>query len=71
MNRDRIQGKLRQLLGNAREQWGKLTGDPFEVFAGKRDQRAGRIQEQYAITRDEAQRQLAEFKSRNRNWDSV
>jgi len=71
MNRDRIEGKWKQLKGKAREQWGKLTGDRFGVIAGKRGQLAGRIQRQYGISKDIAARQLDEFKARHRDWKSV
>ncbi len=44
MNFDRIQGNWKQLKGNVKEQWGKLIGDQFIVFEGKRDQVDGKIQ---------------------------
>ena len=58
MNWDRIEGNWQQLKGSVKGKWGKLTDDQIEVVAGKRDQLAGRIQEAYGITRDEADRQL-------------
>ena len=61
MNPDRTQGNWRQLLGKAKEKWGKLTDDDWQVIEGRRDQLIGRIQERYGIARDEAARQVAEF----------
>jgi uncharacterized protein YjbJ (UPF0337 family) len=61
MNSDRIEGNWRQLLGKAKEKWGKLTDDDWQVIEGRRDQLIGRIQELYGIARDKAARQVAEF----------
>lgn len=65
MNRDRIEGNWKQLKGKVREQWGKLTDDQLDQIAGKRDQLVGRIQETYGIERDEAERQVTDWESRN------
>lgn len=70
MNRDRLEGKWKQLSGSLRVQWGRLTDDRLSVIAGRHDQLAGRYQEQYGITRDEGKRQLRAFLRRNRHWES-
>ena len=69
MNRDRLEGKWKQLSGSVRERWGELTDDRLRVIAGKHDQLAGRVQEQYGINKEEGGRQLREFLRRNRQWD--
>ena len=51
----------KQFVGKAKEKWGRLTDDDWEVAEGKRDQLIGKIQERYGITREEAERQLGEF----------
>ena len=61
MNWDRIQGDWKQLTGQVKEQWGKLTDDDFAVVAGRRDQLAGKIQERYGVAKDEADRQITEW----------
>lgn len=68
MNQDRLQGMRLQFSGTLKEQWGKLTGDRLAVNAGKSDRFAGRILEQRGISAQEANRQLADFMRRNRNW---
>ena len=68
MNRDRIEGICRQLGGALREQWGTLSDDPYAVAAGRLMRREGRNQEQRGLARREADRQLAEFIRRHRNW---
>jgi uncharacterized protein YjbJ (UPF0337 family) len=70
MNRDRLEGKWKQLSGRMRERWGRLTHDELSVVAGKHDQAAGRYQERHGIATDEGKRVLAEFLRRNRDWDS-
>jgi uncharacterized protein YjbJ (UPF0337 family) len=59
MNWDRIQGNWRMVKGKVKEQWGKLTDDDFDVVAGRRNQLAGKIQERYGVTKEEAERQIA------------
>lgn len=58
MNADRLQGEWKQLKGQVKEQWGKLTDDDLTRIEGDYDQLAGRIQERYGIERDEARRQI-------------
>lgn len=61
MNWDRIQGDWKQLKGNIKVRWGKLTDDELDVIAGKRDVLAGKIQEAYGISKEEAERQVNEW----------
>ncbi|MBL0420687.1 CsbD family protein [Ramlibacter sp. AW1] len=65
MNDDRVEGNWKQFKGKIKEQWGKLTDDDLDVIAGKRDQLAGKIQERHGVARDEADRQIRDFESRN------
>jgi uncharacterized protein YjbJ (UPF0337 family) len=59
MNWDRIEGNWKQVKGAAKEQWGKLTDDQLDVIGGKRERLAGKIQELYGVSKDEAEKQLA------------
>ena len=63
MNWDRIEGNWKQFKGSAKAQWGKLTDDHLEVMAGQRTQMAGKIQELYGISKDEAEKQLTEWQA--------
>jgi uncharacterized protein YjbJ (UPF0337 family) len=65
MNQDRIEGNWKQFKGKAKEQWGKLTDDDLDVIAGKRDQLLGRIQERHGVAKDEAEKQVKNWESRN------
>lgn len=61
MNWDRIQGNWKQVSGQAKAQWGKLTDDDLEVVAGRREELAGKIQERYGIAKEDAHQQLGEW----------
>ncbi len=67
MNWDRIEGNWKQFKGNIKQQWGKLTDDQLDVIAGKREHLAGKIQETYGITKDEAEKQIAEWQDRQKD----
>lgn len=64
MNWDIVKGNWKQFKGKVRARWGKLTDDELDTVAGKRDELAGRIQERYGVTKDEAEKQLAEFEKK-------
>src|SRR5258706_11424095 len=69
MNWDRIEGNWKQFRGKAKQQWGKLTDDQLDIIAGKREQLAGTIQEEYGISKDETEKQLNAFEKRYKDWD--
>jgi uncharacterized protein YjbJ (UPF0337 family) len=69
MNWDRIEGNWKQVKGKIKENWGKLTDDDIDVIAGKRDQLVGKIQTQYGISKDEAEKQVDRFGSTLRDDD--
>jgi len=69
MNKDEAAGKWQQMKGKLKQQWGKLTDDDLTILEGSRDQLAGKIQERYGIAKDEAERQVREFRERNRDMD--
>jgi len=61
MNTDILEGKWKQIRGEIRETWGELTDDELDQIAGKRDKLAGKLQEKYGWSRDEAERQIDDF----------
>lgn len=58
---DQLEGKWKQLKGDIRVKWGKLTDDDLEQIAGNRDKLAGKLQERYGIAKEEANRQIDEW----------
>ena len=71
MNWDRIEGNWKQFRGSARRQWGKLTDDQLDVISGKRDLLAGKIQETYGVSKDEAEKQLVTWQNAQKDVTTV
>ncbi|MFU2315613.1 CsbD family protein [Rahnella sp. PCH160] len=67
MNKDQADGNWKQLKGKVKEQWGKLTDDDLTVLEGKRDQLVGKIQERYGYQKDQAEKELKEWESKNKH----
>ena len=61
MNWDRVEGNWKQLSGQARTQWGKLTDDQLSATGGSMDALIGKIQEVYGIARDVATKQVRDW----------
>lgn len=61
MNWDVIQGKWKQIKGDAKIQWGKLTDDDLDRAEGNRDKLVGVIQERYGLAKDEAEKEVDSF----------
>ncbi len=64
---DELKGKWKQQVGAAKIAWGKLTEDELLRLEGHELKLAGLVQERYAVTRDEADRQVREFFAKNRH----
>ena len=54
MNKDILEGKWKQMHGEAKSWWGKLTDDDLDRAAGKLEVLAGLLQEKYGYTRQAA-----------------
>ena len=63
MNWDRLEGEWKQRRGKAVHHWGKMMNDELAAIAGKYEELVGRLQSRYGVAREEAQRQVGEFKS--------
>jgi uncharacterized protein YjbJ (UPF0337 family) len=61
MNWDIVKGKWKEMKGELRKQWGKLTDEDFEQIAGEKDKLLGRLQQRYGWSRDEAERTAEEY----------
>ncbi len=60
-NFDQMKGVWKQQIGAAKIVWGKLTEDELLQADGRRDKLVGLVQERYAITREEADKQVDKF----------
>lgn len=61
MNWDQIEGNWKQFSGRAQQTWGKLTDDDITVIKGSQKELAGKIQERYGITKEEAEEQINDW----------
>jgi uncharacterized protein YjbJ (UPF0337 family) len=58
MNKDIVEGKWKQMQGEAKSWWGKLTDDDLNRAAGKFEVLAGMLQEKYGYTREAAANEI-------------
>jgi uncharacterized protein YjbJ (UPF0337 family) len=67
MNKDIFEGKWKQIRGEVKAWYGKLTDDDLDRAAGKLDVLTGLIQEKYGYTRERAsgeiEKHLSEFEA--------
>jgi len=61
MNSDQLSGKWKQVTGQVKEKWGKLTDSDLDVVQGRQDQLVGKVQERYGLAKEEAQKQVHAF----------
>jgi uncharacterized protein YjbJ (UPF0337 family) len=61
MNRDQLEGKWKQMKGEAKVQWGKLTDDDLDQVSGNSEKLIGRVQERYGYERDQAEKEVDAF----------
>ena len=58
MNKDIVEGKWKQMQGEAKAWWGKLTDDDLDRAAGKFDVLSGMLQEKYGYSRQRAANEI-------------
>src|SRR5262245_32775394 len=58
MNTDTFEGQWRQMQGELRSWWGKLTDNDLERIAGRKDRLIGMLQEKYGYSREAAQQEV-------------
>jgi uncharacterized protein YjbJ (UPF0337 family) len=67
MNKDILEGRWKQMRGEARAWWGKLTDNDLDRAAGKFDVLVGLLQEKYGYSRqqavDEVEKRVTEYET--------
>jgi uncharacterized protein YjbJ (UPF0337 family) len=61
MHWNQLEGNWKQFKGAVKQKWGKLTDNDIEVIAGKRDKFAGKLQERYGLSKEQAEKQADEW----------
>ncbi|HET7410628.1 MAG TPA: CsbD family protein [Paracoccaceae bacterium] len=69
MNWDIAKGNWKQMQGEVKRQWGKLTDDDLTRIEGDRDRLVGSVQERYGVAKDDADRQVRDWEARDRPVD--
>jgi uncharacterized protein YjbJ (UPF0337 family) len=61
MNDDILEGNWKQIKGQVKETWGRLTDDEMQQIEGHRDRLVGILQEKYGYTQQEAEDSINDF----------
>lgn len=64
INKDIFEGKWKEMRGQVKEWWGKLSDDDLEQAGGNAEQIVGLLQQKYGYTRQHAE---DEFNQRIKN----
>ena len=67
MDWNRVEGNWKQIKGQVKEKWGKLTDDDLTTINGKRDQLEGKIQERYGLAKDQVKKDVDDWYS-SQSW---
>ncbi len=70
MANDVMSGMWKQLKGEVKEHWGKLTDNDLQEIQGNKEKLVGKLQERYGYSKEEAQGQVAQFLDNMRNSGS-
>jgi len=66
MNDDVLGGLWKQLKGQVKQQWGKLTDDDLDTISGHKDEVIGLVQERYGWEREKAEMEVNDFFDKHR-----
>jgi len=58
MHGDILKGQWKQIRGEMKRWWGKLTDDDLDVIEGDRDKLLGALQKRYGYEKDRAESEL-------------
>ena len=58
MNKDIFEGKWKEMRGQVKEWWGKLTDDELDQANGNAEQIVGLLQQKYGYTREAAEKEF-------------
>ncbi|PKA98617.1 uncharacterized protein YjbJ (UPF0337 family) [Flavobacteriaceae bacterium MAR_2009_75] len=61
MNKDQLEGKWKQIKGNFKQKYGKVTDDDTTYAEGKFDEMLGRLQERTGKTKEELQEEISNW----------
>jgi len=66
LNTDILKGKWKEIKGDIKAKWGKLTDDDLTEIAGNEEKLVGILQKKYGYAKDEAEQEYRDFMSRRK-----
>jgi uncharacterized protein YjbJ (UPF0337 family) len=63
MNAEIFKGRWKEIKGDIKRRWGKLTDDDLTEISGIEEMMLGALQKTYGYARDQAEREYEEFMS--------
>ncbi len=67
MNEDIIKGKWKEIKGEVKQKWGKLTDDELIEVEGSEEKMVGLLQKKYGYAKDKAEEEYRGFMNRHQN----
>ena len=64
MNWSNIESGWNDFKGNAKQQWDKLSDQQISDTLGKREYLSTKVQEAYALSKEETERQISDWQSK-------
>ena len=64
MNWSTIESGWNDYKANAKQQWSKLSDEQIDNIHGKRDDLSSQVQQAYAVSKEDAERQISEWQSK-------
>jgi uncharacterized protein YjbJ (UPF0337 family) len=64
MNWSNIESGWNNFKANAKQEWSKLSDDQISATNGKREYLSSRVQEAYALSKEETERQISNWQSK-------
>ena len=61
MKADVLSGKWKQLKGEIKRRWGRLTDDDITEVEGEWDKLVGKLQERYGYEREQVEREIEDL----------
>ena len=61
MNEDILKGKWKEIKGEVKQKWGKLTDDDLTQIEGKEEQLLGLLQQRYGYAKEKAEEEYKGF----------
>jgi uncharacterized protein YjbJ (UPF0337 family) len=65
MNEDIMKGKWKEIKGEIKEKWGKLTDDDITEIDGRKEKLSGKLQKIYGYSKEKAEQEYKEFMARH------